>query len=690
MAISYSLLLTQGIQELLEISQALKTQGINLPRVRRLKYLAGFLGIQKLSDLGFWLEDWQEAGGDKVSPMDDETKNHFFSLIQAVLSEVESPEVFGEFVNSQGIVQRPLYKNEIPVHQLFNKLRLIHPIEFKKRNIFRLPLTTGEAFPYNLRLPARFLERADLDAFLALIYVDLGKSPKREWREYADIFQSLSSKGVILYQGAMDVSYDFIKSKKPLLPYYLLYSSEVSPQEFLARHGLSGYIMSVLKKPGEPWSSQGQPVGDETDEDFWDIYDLESDESPEEKPVELQIQPPIPTESLPLKTNAGLLSTALTWKNQVETPPPEEKKTPEDEPRVETLEAPPAYSPPIFTGEKLAEIPFTLDNLEDNNYIWPRGISDNDFLPPEKRPEKSEDYVPDLMIQDLPDDEKLSTTDSWVPEFKAPHYDEHLHNLRESEEFMAVKKQNPWPSLIFGFLSVLFLGSGIYLYTNYQETTDRGLYNLGTESAYLLSQILDKSLAHTLSSTNLFIPSTEGMNPADVNEDFFNLFYPSQSGVRGFGLLKGDLAPVVFGAYQLSDEVKIGIKTPGTIPRTPGESIFSLSDTNQSVWQLSKDDSESHLWFLDWSVILPQISQDAGLIIYSPNGEVLYKSGEFWKNWKDFTVPSASFQSGVLGGPVNYQDNQGRTVLGGFHKSAQGLLVAVIQPQVLVYKTILP
>ena len=62
MALSYSLLLIQGTQELLEISQSLKLRGPSLPRVRRLKYLAGFLGIQKLSDLGFWLEDWLESG----------------------------------------------------------------------------------------------------------------------------------------------------------------------------------------------------------------------------------------------------------------------------------------------------------------------------------------------------------------------------------------------------------------------------------------------------------------------------------------------------------------------------------------------------------------------------------------------------------------------------------------------------
>lgn len=697
MAKTYAQLLKQGIDELLEITSTLKDLGPNVTKVRRLKYIAGFLGLQKLSDLGFWLEDWLDASGPKLSPMGDETRSLFCNLMTEVLTSVEPPREFGEFINADSIALRPLFRKEIPVHQLFSQLKDIHPIQFHKRNIFKLPISVQEAYPYSLRLPARFLEKADLDSYLTLLYVDLGRSGREDWRSYADVLGRLVREGVILYQGAMEVSWDFLRSRKPLLPYYLLYSGEEDPREFLVRWGLSGHVMRMLKRPGEPWSSQGQTLeGGESD--FWDIYDLESGDLRRPKNQ---------------ATGEGLLAAALKVKSQMPefdpkpaSPPvpvepvdsqptdplPEEfffelKEGDSDLPSEPLPEQPSApiekKTPPVvLQGEPLTEIPFTLEDLGNPDFSWPVGLDSlpKEVLQPTRKSspgEKAEESGPPWPAGPM---ETAPEESSWMPEFRAPSWEDHADELSESEEILRTTKTNPLVKMLLVLIFVSLGGFCGYLGWSLQTRAGIQAYTRGQESAFLYGQLLERMLDQGLRTADLFIPSVEGMAPESVTQDFFTLFYPDNSGVAGIGIKTENSGLTFYSAGGLSQESLTAVSSQVKDLPLDSSSFRPLSENRGvTLWSAPPQNGTTLLLALNWISLIPEPGKGQGVLVLGPDGTDLYRSGALWNDLKDFSFPLSSFPTGVQQGPLNYQDVQGRQVLGGFYRSPRGVTLCVVQ-----------
>lgn len=254
---SYKKVLALGIQRIHVLLQTLeeKPREIGIPETSsELLFLSGFLGLQKVTNLMFWFQDFYQNNPDekKIAFFQSELWVRWIKTVKEILDTVEIPDSYGEFVKPSGVVLRPLFSQETPVLELLEGLTLWHPVHAIRRFIYKLPMAVVSEYSYTLRVPTRYLEtHAHEDVYLTLIYVDLTKQ-EINWLELAPLFLRLTQDQWILYQGALEIPYIDLHRKNEILPYYFLLKSQDPPKSTLKSWNLKGQILLRLKEPGVP------------------------------------------------------------------------------------------------------------------------------------------------------------------------------------------------------------------------------------------------------------------------------------------------------------------------------------------------------------------------------------------------------------------------------------------------------
>jgi hypothetical protein len=278
---NYGKELTKAKDEILSLVAGARVQSHDLARshdalfadelrkiFNRIKFISAFYGIQKLTDLSHWAVRYLDflLEQQHLTEFPPELFEKILDRSIYLIENLDLPKSYGEFIKPTGVTVRPLFKKRVETMDLQNELAKQYPLSMAKKSIYRLPVVLGKGYPYSLRVPSRFINKRDRDdTYLSLVYCDLFRL-NNGWEEWLNFFNEATDKGMILFQGSLELPVEKFQRQSDILPYYFLLQSLEPPRRFLRGKGMAARVIKVLQGPG----SDLLVKGDLDDDSEWE------------------------------------------------------------------------------------------------------------------------------------------------------------------------------------------------------------------------------------------------------------------------------------------------------------------------------------------------------------------------------------------------------------------------------------
>jgi hypothetical protein len=262
---SYGKELTKAKDEILSLVAGARVQTHDLARsndplfadelrkiFNRIKFISAFFGIQNLTDITHWAVRYLDFLMEQqhFSDFPPELFQKILDRSSYLMENLDLPKSYGEFIKPTGVTVRPLFKKHIETMDLQSELAKKYPLSMAKKSIYRLPVVLGKGYPYSLRVPSRFINKRDReDTYLSLIYSDLFRL-KDGWEEWLAFFNESTEKGMILFQGSLELPIEKFQRQSDILPYYFLLQTLEPPRRFLKGKSMAARVIKVLQGPG--------------------------------------------------------------------------------------------------------------------------------------------------------------------------------------------------------------------------------------------------------------------------------------------------------------------------------------------------------------------------------------------------------------------------------------------------------